>query len=162
MKIYFAGSIRGGREDAALYADLISRLQICGEVLTEHVGDPLLTRAGDDGPDDRSIHDRDMAWLEACDVLVAEVTVPSLGVGYELGRAVEMGKPVLCLHRPAPNRPLSAMVAGSPGMQTAAYANIDEAVKIIEAFLDLQSSAFGLQPSGSAGPGKGRTDGHTP
>lgn len=155
MNIYFAGSIRGGREDAALYADLISRLQTYGEVLTEHVGNPLLTQAGDDGPDDRFIHDRDMAWLEACDLIVAEVTVPSLGVGYELGRAVEMKKPVLCLHRPAPNQPLSAMVAGSPGIKTASYADLDEAMKIIEAFINLQSS-------GSAGPGKGKSDGHTP
>lgn len=32
--------------------------------------------------------------------LVSEVTVPSLGVGYEIGRAVAMKKPVLCLYRP--------------------------------------------------------------
>jgi len=149
MKIYFAGSIRGGREDAALYLDLISRLRAFGEVLTEHVGDPLLTRAGDDGPDDRSIHDRDMAWLAACDLLVAEVTMPSLGVGYELGCAVSMGKPVLCLHRPSPGRPLSAMVAGSPGIQTTSYANIDEALNIIEAFMGEVVSGQAARPPGS-------------
>lgn len=135
MKIYFAGSIRGGRDDAGLYAELISRLRAFGQVLTEHVGDPALTRAGDDGPDDRFIHDRDMAWLTTCDLLVAEVTVPSLGVGYELGRAVALGKPVLCLHRPQPGRPLSAMVAGSPGIKTAAYTDLEEAMKIVEGFL---------------------------
>ena len=36
--------------------------------------------------------------------LVAEVTQPSLGVGYELGRAVAMGKKILCLYRPQPDR----------------------------------------------------------
>jgi hypothetical protein len=149
MKIYFAGSIRGGRDDAGLYADLISSLQTFGEVLTEHVGDPELTRAGDDGPDDRFIHDRDMAWLSVCDLLVAEVTVPSLGVGYELGRAVEMKKPVLCLHRPMAGRPLSAMVAGSPGIRTVAYTSFDEAVKIMEAFL--QKAVGGLS-TGFASP----------
>lgn len=155
MKIYFAGSIRGGRDDAALYAELISRLQAFGEVLTEHVGDPELTQAGDDGPDDRSIHDRDMAWLTACDLLVAEVTVPSLGVGYELGRAVEMEKPVLCLHRPSPDQPLSAMVAGSPGIKAATYADLDEAMKIVEAFLNLQSPDPGSPASPLADSGKG-------
>ena len=32
--------------------------------------------------------------------LVAEVTQPSLGVGYEIGRAVAMDKKILCLYRP--------------------------------------------------------------
>ena len=49
-----------------------------------------------------SMHDRDVALLTMCDVMVAEVTHPSLGVGYEIGRAVELGKPVLCLYRPPP------------------------------------------------------------
>ena len=33
-------------------------------------------------------------------VVVAEVTQPSLGVGYEIGRAVTMKKKILCLYRP--------------------------------------------------------------
>ena len=37
-------------------------------------------------------------------VLVAEVTQPSLGVGYEIGRAVDMKKKVLCLFRPQSGR----------------------------------------------------------
>ncbi len=83
MKIYFAGSIRGGRDDVALYKAMITWLHAFGEILTEHVGDPALLEKGDDGPCDRHIHDRDMAWLAACDLVVAEVTVPSSGVGYE-------------------------------------------------------------------------------
>ena len=33
-------------------------------------------------------------------VIVAEVTQPSLGVGYEIGRAFDMNKPILCIYRP--------------------------------------------------------------
>ena len=99
MKIYFAGSIRAGRDDAAIYEAMITWLRSFGEVLTEHVGNPALSETGDDGPDDRYIHDRDMAWLSSCDLVVAEVTAPSLGVGYELGWATALKKPVLCLHR---------------------------------------------------------------
>ena len=36
-KIYFAGSIRGGRADAKLYHDLIQEMQKTDIVLTEHV-----------------------------------------------------------------------------------------------------------------------------
>lgn len=37
-------------------------------------------------------------------MVVAEVTQPSLGVGYELGWAVALGKPILCLFRPQSGR----------------------------------------------------------
>ncbi len=37
-KVYFAGSIRGGREDAALYRDIIRHIQETDIVLTEHIG----------------------------------------------------------------------------------------------------------------------------
>ena len=40
--IYFCGSIRGGRDDAALYKRIIDQLKQYGEVLTEHIGDPNL------------------------------------------------------------------------------------------------------------------------
>ena len=40
--IYFCGSIRAGRDDAALYKRIIDQLKDYGEVLTEHIGDPNL------------------------------------------------------------------------------------------------------------------------
>lgn len=135
LKIYFAGSIRAGRDDASVYETMITWLRSFGEVLAEHVGDPALSETGNDGPNDRYIHDRDMAWLSACDLVVAEVTTPSLGVGYELGWATILGKPILCLHRTISGRPLSAMIAGSPGIQRAAYSSLDEAKTIMEEFI---------------------------
>lgn len=137
MKIYFAGAIRGGRTDAALYRELIRFLGTFGQVLTEHVGDPTLSEKGDDGPDDRYIHDRDMAWMKACDLIVAEVTVPSLGVGYELGWACAMGKPVLSLYRPDAGKRLSAMIAGSKSIVTAEYETVDQAREIIKRFFSI-------------------------
>ena len=135
MKIYFAGSIRGGREDVALYLEIITYLKNFGEVLTEHVGDDNLTSLGDDGPTDRFIHDRDVDWLQSADVLVAEVTTVSMGVGYEIGRAVESGKKVLCLFRPDSDRNLSAMIAGCPDLTLVNYYNLDEGKRIIYDFL---------------------------
>jgi 2'-deoxynucleoside 5'-phosphate N-hydrolase len=144
LKIYFAGAIRGGRDDVALYHDMIRFLGAFGTVLTEHVGDTALTEAGDDGPDDRAIHDRDMAWLRACDLIVAEVTLPSLGVGYELGRACALGKPVLSLYRPQAGKRLSAMIAGSDGIVSAEYATIAQAKEIIRQFVLNSSKQLGL------------------
>ncbi|MFH0728421.1 MAG: nucleoside 2-deoxyribosyltransferase [Pseudomonadota bacterium] len=148
MKIYFAGSIRGGRGDVAVYEAMIAYLRAFGEVLTEHVGNRELTEKGDDGPDDRYIHDRDMRWLAACDLVVAEVSVPSLGVGYELGWASALGKPVLCLYRPAPERSLSAMIGGGPGIETAAYSSIEEARNILNLFIQRTAERIGVFTGG--------------
>lgn len=136
MNIYFAGSIRGGRADAALYKDIITYLQTCGNVLTEHVGDPALTEKGEDGPDDASIYKCDMAWLNQSRVVIAEVTQTSLGVGYELGMACALKKPVLALYRPAQGRYLSAMITGCPAIKVVEYQTLDEATQAIRHFLN--------------------------
>lgn len=134
MKIYFAGSIRGGREDAALYFEIINYLKTFAEVLTEHVGDPSLTSVGDDGPNDKFIHDRDMDWLNASDAIVAEVTTVSMGVGYEIGRAIEAGKKVLCLFRPDSDKNISAMISGCDELTLVNYSSFEEAQKAISIF----------------------------
>lgn len=136
MKIYFAGSIRGGREDAALYLQIIEYLKTFGEVLTEHIGDPNLTDLGDDGPTDKYIHDRDLEWLQSSDVLVAEVTSVSMGVGYEIGRAVESGKKILCLFRPDSGKNISAMIAGCGDLQLQNYKSLEEVKIVISEFLN--------------------------
>jgi 2'-deoxynucleoside 5'-phosphate N-hydrolase len=136
LKIYFAGAIRGGRGNAALYTEMISFLDTFGEVLTEHVGDQGLTEAGDDGPDDRFIHDRDMAWLYQSDMVVAEVSMPSLGVGYELGLAVSLGKPILSLFRSGSDKKLSAMISGSPDIEVIEYSGIKDACESIKEFIN--------------------------
>ena len=142
MRIYFAGSIRGGRDDHVIYFQIIEMLRKYGEVLTDHVGNPELTGLGEIA-DDRTIHDRDLSWLKQADCLVAEVTTPSLGVGYEVGKMTEWGRPVLCLFRPAHGRALSAMIAGSQGVKIQEYESPVELREIFDAFfkgLSLQSS----------------------
>ncbi len=131
--IYFAGSIRGGRADAAIYSQLIDRLRKFGRVFTEHVGSPSLTANGE-AASPRDIHDRDLEWLRSSDVIVAEVTTPSLGVGYEIARAAEWQKPVLCLFRTGTPQTLSAMISGCPGVVVSEYAKVDETDAILEKF----------------------------
>ena len=133
MKIYFAGAIRGGREDVALYLELVELLQAYGTVLTEHVADEQLTSLGE-ATDDRAIHDRDLAWLKEADCLVAEVTTPSLGVGFEIGKATEWGIRVLCLFRPSSGRTLSALIAGSEQIMVREYENASQVKKIFDEF----------------------------
>jgi hypothetical protein len=76
-----------------------------------------------------------MAWLTESDLVIAEVTTPSLGVGYELGRAVEMKKPILVLYRRNDDKRLSGMISGSPGIITVVYGELAEAKIWIEGFI---------------------------
>lgn len=102
-----------------------------GRVLTEHVGAPRVeTVLGDAG-----VHDRDLEWLRQADVLVAEVTTPSLGVGYEIALAESWGKPILCLFRPSEGRRLSAMIAGAGGVRVEEYAELEEAEALVADFM---------------------------
>ena len=137
MKIYFAGSIRGGRGDAESYARLIGVLKEYGEVLTEHVGSAPLREFGEAGLTDSFIHDRDLSWIRESDIVVAEVSVPSLGVGYEIGRAVEEGKNILCLYRPNEGKRLSAMIAGCPDVTIRTYETEEETEDILREFFAL-------------------------
>ena len=112
MNIYFCGSIRGGRDDAALYREMIEKLKAYGCVLTEHVGDPSLTDRGGDGTS-AYIWQRDTDWLRQSDIVIAECSHPSLGVGYEVAFAEAIGKPVHIFYG-GPEGRLSAMLAGDP------------------------------------------------
>ena len=132
MRIYFAASIRGGRDDEQLYDVLIKELARFGTVLTEHIAHP---NDVEPGKTDRAIYERDMGWLREADVVVAEVTTPSLGVGYELASAQQLGKRILCLFRTSSGRSLSAMISGAEELEVVEYDNLEEATTAIEKFL---------------------------
>jgi hypothetical protein len=127
--IYFGGSIRGGRDNVEIYNFMINYLKKFGKVLTEHVGDKNLNLEGEKGLLDKFIHDRDVGWLGEASHLVMEVSTPSLGVGYEIGRIAERNlwvpkeerKNILCLYRNNLDRKLSAMVNGSNGLKVSKY-----------------------------------------
>lgn len=140
MKIYFAGSIRGGRDDQQKYFKLIEFLATRVEVLTEHVGDSKLNSQGEKITTDQEIFERDKDWLQSCDAVVAEVTNPSLGVGYEIGIAEKLGKPVLCLFDEKNTRfRLSAMVSGNPQIKVSFYSSLRDAENLIIDFIQRHS-----------------------
>ncbi|MCF7865319.1 MAG: nucleoside 2-deoxyribosyltransferase [Candidatus Pacebacteria bacterium] len=136
MKIYFAGSIRGGREDQELYLEFIKILSNFGTVLTEHIGDKSLSNVGETIVSDSYIYERDMQWVRESDVVVAEVSTPSLGVGYEIGQAQSMNKSVLCLRRTTAEKKLSAMLVGNAYIKVAEYSTINDVADILRKFLN--------------------------
>jgi len=135
LRIYFAGSIRGGRDDVELYIDIIEYLKNFGEVLTEHIGNQTISSDGENNMSDLDIHDRDMNWLLDSDIIVAEVTNPSLGVGYEIGRAIENNKKIICLYRKNNKNRLSAMIAGAEKIININYSNLNDFKLLIDKHL---------------------------
>jgi hypothetical protein len=119
-KVYFACSIRGGRDDADAYSELVIVIKKYAEVLTEIFADKKLTTAGMSDPVG-DIWSNDIRWIGQADAIIAEVSSPSLGVGYEIAKAEKMGKPILCLFRPEGERKLSAMILGSPSATVFEY-----------------------------------------
>lgn len=72
--------------------------------------------------------------MSEADVVIAEVSTPSLGVGYEIGRAVEAGKPILCLYNNHADFELSALIAGCEDLRVIVYDHLSETFSEIEKF----------------------------
>jgi 2'-deoxynucleoside 5'-phosphate N-hydrolase len=134
MKIYFAGSIRGGREDKEIYLQIIEYLSEYGKVLTEHVGSQNINDFGESNLSDNQIYNRDISWLQEADVMIAEVSTPSLGVGYEIGKAEEMNKKILCLYRSQQEKKLSAMINGSSNLKVVEYNKTEDMRRAVDSF----------------------------
>ena len=132
MKIYFSSAVRAGRQDVEIYAEVVKLLKKYGEVLTERNADPNFF--GETSISDEEIFERDMAWLRSADVLVAEVTTPSLGVGYEIASVLNLGKPVIALYREIPGKRLSAMISGDKRIIKKIYKSKEELPGILEEF----------------------------
>jgi len=138
MKIYFAGSIRAGRGDQNTYFKIIEYLKKYGQVLTEHIGDGDLTDLGEKNISEEEIYKRDMSWLKEADVFVAEILTPSLGVGYEIAKAEEWGKRILCLCRkPEDGKKISTIMKGNKNIILKEYNDLDEAFSFIDDFLEI-------------------------
>ena len=69
-----------------------------------------------------------MNWLLQSDIMIAEVTNPSLGVVYEIGRAIENNKKIICLFRENKNHKLSAMIRGANQLVCINYSNFDDLI----------------------------------
>lgn len=128
-KVYFAGSIRGGREDAGLYRRLIQYIQKDNIVLTEHIGDLSLSKTESLG--DSAIYEQDTAWLRESDLVIAECSTPSLGVGYELAYAEAHDIPVHIFYNHS-RAQLSAMLKGDSYFQIHPYTEEEEIYPLLD------------------------------
>jgi len=134
-KVYFACAVRAGGDTSSYQALLACIKDSGGEILSEIFVNDAIQFGGSPLPV-LEIYQRDIAMINEADVVIAEVTNPSLGVGYELGYAETLGKPILCLFNKGSERKLSAMVAGNPYNQITTYSAGEMPVLAISTFLN--------------------------
>jgi len=127
MTIYFAVAVRGGRAQQPTYASIVSVLKEQGHtVLNEHVVDEEISDYGETDLSKEQIQKREMERLSKADVLIAEVTTPSLGVGYLIANALEIHKRVVCLYQGEDAHKLSAMIKGDRRVEVITYRDTNE------------------------------------
>ena len=141
MNIYLACTVRGDRSAVAIARALADAVECMGHtILTRHLlaDDP----DADEGRlTERAVYERDIEWLEACDVLIAEASGSSYGVGFEvgyvLGRSADTGQRVLLLYDAARRSTVSRLIAGNthPACTTYPYRDAADLLRFVEVFL---------------------------
>lgn len=135
MIIYCAGPIRGDVSYQKFYAEVINHIEAEGHsALAEFNGKfsvsiPLT---------DRQIYKRDLKWIDGSKLMIAEISGPSLGVGFEIAYAVFQRKiPVLALVN-SNVKNVSAMLSGcdSPLLTISKYDNMEDMKNIITEFIN--------------------------
>jgi nucleoside 2-deoxyribosyltransferase len=140
MNIYFACSITGGREFESIFQLMVKTMLADGHsVPTAHLANPDV-RELEMVIAPQDVYARDIAWISDADVLVAEVSTPSHGVGYEIGFALGLGKPVLVCH--LRDRKISKMISGNPDPRLVVeqYETGEDAAQIVRIFLSQVSA----------------------
>ncbi|RKW57952.1 MAG: C-Myc-responsive protein Rcl [Prevotella sp.] len=136
--VYFAGSIRGGRVDVALYHRIISYIKKTDTVLTEHIGKSNISLTAQTRAVDTHIYEQDTTWLRSSDLLIAECTCPSLGVGYELAYAEAHNIPVFIFYDKTKSN-LSAMLNGNTYFTIIPYETEEEIYPVLDKILGNQT-----------------------
>ncbi len=138
MRIYLACTVRGDRRGVDAGRAMAAFLQQRGhDVLTTHLlaedveaAEATLTEA--------AVFRRDVEWLSSCDLLVAEASGSSYGVGFEvgyvLGRASSTGQRVILVYDRARQAAISRLIVGNcdRACATFGYSSIEELLGFLD------------------------------
>jgi len=117
VRIYLACTVRGDRGAVTALRSLVAALEQRGHTI-------VTTHLLEDGVDtaeaaltERAVYERDITWLDSCDLLIADASGSSFGVGFEvgyvLGRADRTTQRVLLLYRADRVNQISRFIPGN-------------------------------------------------
>lgn len=142
VNIYLACTVRGDRgalDSARAVADTIHALG--HTVLTAHLLEDAVDQA-ESRLSEREVFARDLEWLSGADLLIAEASGSSFGVGFEVGYflAHAGGSPrrALLLYDAARRGKVSRLALGNshPNCTTHAYDDVAELRRFVAGFLE--------------------------
>ncbi len=132
MKIYLACTVRGDRGALGGVRMIAEHVRAAGhEVLTSHLLEDDVD-ASESSFSSQAVFERDLRWLDSCDLLVAEASGSSYGVGFEvgyiLGRAATTGQRVVLVYDRAREGAISRLISGNthPACMVLAYENVQQ------------------------------------
>ena len=135
MKIYVSGSIYGGTQKIDTYKIMINELEKYGEVLDKQIADSNTIENEKYQRDEDIFQDLEQKMMMA-DIIFAEVTIPSLGVGYELGFADKMGKKIIAIYDETYTKKVSTMIRGNKRIKLIPYKNINDICNVMNELLN--------------------------
>ena len=136
MKIYISGSMYGGTQKIDTYKILIKELEKYGEVLNKQVADENAI-ANEKYQKDEDIYKDLEKKLYNADIIFAEVSIPSLGVGYELGFADKLGKNIVAIYDKNYIDKISTMIRGNKRIKLISYKDIKEITDKLKELLEI-------------------------
>jgi nucleoside 2-deoxyribosyltransferase len=134
MIIYCAGPIKGNTTYQDNYSEIVRIVESMGhtalsEKSSKFSSTILLS--------DKQIYTRDIKWIDGSKIVIAEVSGPSLGVGFEVSYALFVKKlPVLAVYHDQAGQ-ISSMITGctNPLLQIKKYSNVDDLTSTIKKFV---------------------------
>ena len=136
MKIYMSGSIYGGREKIETYKEIIKELEKYAEVINKNIADDNVLEKEAMQNDEDIFLDLENK-LKSADLIFAEVTIPSLGAGYELGFADMLGKRIIGIYDKTITPKVSTMIRGNKRITLIPYEDISEIIERLEEILEI-------------------------
>ncbi len=134
MKIYFAASLTNRILEINFYKKIVTYLENYGKIVNPHIANYDKLEKGNYSAKEK--HDYDIKKLEEADVVIAEITAPSLGVGYEIGRMIKSGKPILGIYNLEKTKKVSPMFSGSEKIEICSYENFNDLKKKLKLFFN--------------------------
>ena len=134
MNIYFSGSIYGGRQKLESYKKLVQELAKFGTVLDPEVADDDVL-VQEESSSDNDIFESLVNRINQADLIFAEVTVPSLGVGYEIGYADSHNKKIICIYDESVTPKITTMFRGNNRLKIIPYTDLNNIINNLENIL---------------------------
>lgn len=142
MKIYFSAAISAGRIYAPIYKKMVETLQDNQfDILTEHVADPNVLHM-EKSFSATEVYNRDIRLIHDCDLLLAEVSHPSTGVGYEIAYALLNDKPVIAAY--LSGLKVSKMITGNTqsNLYIYTYESINDLLDYLPGWIETSISVY--------------------